>query len=91
MKTLHIIKEKDHALAVSTARDLAGQPSATENDLTILLIHDAVLTAEDSLKGLRVMVLKDDAAARAVELPYPSVDYNGMLKLIFDSDKVICW
>ncbi|MFQ5862869.1 MAG: hypothetical protein ACE5IC_07075 [Candidatus Brocadiales bacterium] len=91
MKTLHIIKEKDHALAISTAVDQAGQPSVAENSLTILLIHDAVLTTEDSLKGLRAVVLRDDAVARAVKPPYPSVDYAGMLKLIFDSDKVICW
>ncbi len=50
-----------------------------------------MLTAEDRLKGLETVVLKDDAAARAVELPYPSIDYDEMIKLIFDSDKVICW
>ncbi|MEE9514696.1 MAG: hypothetical protein V3V54_01575 [Candidatus Brocadiales bacterium] len=93
MKTLHIIREKDHALAISTARDQAGPASAAGNELTVLLIHDAVLTGEDSLGGLSatVMTLKDDAAARAVESPYPSIDYDGMLKLVFDSDKVICW
>jgi hypothetical protein len=37
------------------------------------------------------MMLKDDAAARGVNPPYPTVDYNGMLELIFDSEKVICW
>ena len=91
MKTLHIIREKDHALAISTVRDQTKLPHVSENNLTVLLIHDAVLTTEDRLKGLRIMVLKDDAAARAVEPPYPSVDYDGMLKLIFDSDNVICW
>ncbi|MFQ5956957.1 MAG: hypothetical protein ACE5KK_04220 [Candidatus Brocadiales bacterium] len=91
MKTLHIIKEKDHVLAISTVREQAEQSSMAGNDLTVLLIHDAVLTEEDRLKGLGVMVLKDDAAARSVEPPYPSVDYDGMLKLVFDSDKVICW
>ncbi len=95
MKTLHIIREKDHALAISTARDQAGPASAAGNELTVLLIHDAVLTGEDSLGGLSVtvtvMALEDDAAARAVESPYPSIDYDGMLKLVFDSDKVICW
>lgn len=95
MKTLHIIREKDHALAISTARDQAGPASAAGNELAVLLIHDAVLTGEDCLGGLNatvtVMALKDDAAARAVESPYPSIDYDGMLKLVFDSDKVICW
>ncbi len=92
MKTLHVIKEKNHALAISTAVDQAGKNSAAGNGhLAVLLIHDAVLTAEDRLKGLETVVLKDDAAARAVELPYPSIDYDEMIKLIFDSDKVICW
>ncbi len=91
MKILHVIKERDHALAISTVREQTVLPPAAENDVTVLLIHDAVLTAEDRLKGLRVTALKDDAAARAAEPPYPSVDYNGMLKLVFESDRVICW
>ncbi len=93
-KILHIIREKDHTLAASAVRDQAGLLPASEN-LTVLLIHDAVLTTEDSLKelgaGVSVMMLKDDAAARGVNPPYPTVDYNGMLELIFDSEKVICW
>ncbi len=46
MKMLHVIKEKDHALAISTAVDQAGKNSAAGNGhLAVLLIHDAVLTA----------------------------------------------
>ncbi|MCP4365937.1 MAG: hypothetical protein GY800_11655 [Planctomycetes bacterium] len=94
MKILHVIKKRDHALAAATVRDQARLLPATEN-LTVLLIHDAVLTTDDSLRelgaGVSVMILKDDAAARGVDSPYPSVDYNGMLKLIIDSEKVICW
>ncbi len=93
-KILHIIREKDHTLAASAVRDQAGLLPASEN-LTVLLIHDAVLSAEGSLKelgaGVSVIMLKDDAAARGVNPPYPTVDYNGMLELIFDSEKVICW
>ncbi len=98
MKILHVIKEKNHALAVSTVRDQAVLFPAAEN-VTVLLIHDAVLSAEDTLRELgaggnvsvSIITLKDDAAARGVDSPYPSVDYNRMLKLIFDSEKVICW
>ncbi len=96
MKILHVIKERDHALAVSTVRDQAGLFPAAEN-VTVLLIHDAVLGAEDTLRELgaganvSIIMLKDDAAARGVDSPYPSADYNRMLKLIFDSEKVICW
>lgn len=88
MKILHVIKEKDHYLALSTA---LGQREDSSNDITLLLIHDAVLTREDSLKGLKVLALKDDAEARGTKPTYPLVDYQEMLKLIFDSEKVICW
>jgi sulfur relay protein TusB/DsrH len=88
MKILHVIKEKDHDLALSTA---LGQREDSSNDITLLLIHDAVLTREDSLEGLKVLALKDDAGARGIKPVFPLIDYQEMLKLIFDSDKVICW
>jgi sulfur relay protein TusB/DsrH len=94
MKILHVIKKRDHALAAATVRDQARLLPAIES-LTVLLIHDAVLATEDSLRelgaGVSVMMLKDDAAARGVNPPYPTVDYNGMLELIFDSEKWRCW
>jgi sulfur relay protein TusB/DsrH len=87
MKLLHIIREKGHELALSTA--LAQSTGGTQ--VILLLIHDAVLTNRDSLKGLEAFALKEDVEARGVEVTYPLLDYDGMLELIFRTDKVITW
>lgn len=109
MKILHIIREKEHELALSTA--LAQAVSASgglsvsggqggERKVILLLIHDGVLTQANSLKeavsatgerALEVFALKDDVEARGINVPYPLLDYEGMLRLIFESDKVITW
>src|SRR3989338_5395256 len=70
MKILHIIRDKGHELAISTAlaqATLGGQGISQE--VAILLIHDAVLTNSDTLKGLKVFALKDDVEARGVGGP----------------------
>ena len=94
MKILHIIRDKGHELAISTAlaqATLGGQGIAQE--VAILLIHDAVLTNSDTLKGLKVFALKDDVEARGVgaRCNVPLLDYKGMLGLVFESDRVITW
>ncbi|HLA37502.1 MAG TPA: DsrH/TusB family sulfur metabolism protein [Candidatus Brocadiales bacterium] len=93
MKILHIIRDKGHELALSTA--LAQATDLTQK-VALLLIHDAVLTRAETLKGLEVFALKDDVEARGVGdvvrlRRMPLLDYNGMLELIFESDKVIAW
>ncbi|HHT9152427.1 MAG TPA: DsrH/TusB family sulfur metabolism protein [Candidatus Hypogeohydataceae bacterium YC40] len=40
---------------------------------------------------MEVFALKDDVEARGVKASYPLLDYEGMLRLIFESDKVITW
>ncbi len=89
MKILHIIREKGHELALSTAQ--TQSTTGSEQEVTILLIHDAVLTETSETKGLEVFALKDDVEARGTRVSYPLVDYNGMLKMIFESDRVITW
>lgn len=96
MKVLHIVKAKDHGLALSTAIGQAEEPS---NEVTLLLVHDAVLwnpphppqTDWTGWKNLRVCALKSDVEARGIQSSYPLIDYQEMLRLIFDSEKVICW
>ncbi|HHT9119843.1 MAG TPA: DsrH/TusB family sulfur metabolism protein [Candidatus Hypogeohydataceae bacterium YC41] len=92
MKILHIVREKGHELALSTA--LSQSINEGIQKVTVLLIHDAVLTNKDSaalLGGMEVFALKDDVEARGVKASYPLLDYEGMLRLIFESDKVITW
>ncbi len=89
MKILHIIKDKSHELALATAR--AQSLTGGAQKVAMLFIHDGVLTQADALGGLEAFALKDDVEARGVTVSYPLVDYQGMLRLIFESDKVITW
>ncbi|HHT9132375.1 MAG TPA: DsrH/TusB family sulfur metabolism protein [Candidatus Tripitaka californicus] len=93
MKILHIIREKGHELAISTA---LAQSTEASQKVTLLLIHDAVLTRAETLKGLETFALKDDVEARGVGdvvrlRRMPLLDYKGMLGLVFESDRVITW
>ena len=90
MKILHIIRDKGHELALSTA---LAQATDLAQKVTLLLIHDAVLTRAETLKGLETFALKDDVEARGVgaRCNVPLLDYEGMLGLVFESDKVITW
>ena len=88
MKILHIVREKGHELAISTA---LAQSTEASQKVTLLLIHDAVLTKADIAKCLEVFALKDDVEARGVKVLYPLLDYKGMLGLVFESDRVITW
>ena len=88
MKILHIIRDKGHELALSTA---LAQSTDISQKVTLLLIHDAVLTRAETLKGLETFALKDDVEARGVKSEYPLLDYKGMLGLVFESDRVITW
>ncbi|MEK7822054.1 MAG: DsrH/TusB family sulfur metabolism protein [Planctomycetota bacterium] len=88
MKILHIIRDKGHELALSTA---LAQSTDISQKVTLLLIHDAVLTRAETLKGLETFALKDDVEARGVKSEYPLLDYKGMLGLVFESDRVVTW
>jgi sulfur relay protein TusB/DsrH len=98
MKMLYIIREKGHELALSTALAMnqsgSGQAQPVRRtQITLLLIHDAVLTGTDALKGLEAFALREDVEARGVgaRCNVPLRDYDGMLELIFESDKIITW
>lgn len=92
LKILHIIREEGHELALSTALAQATRGGqGVVQEVALLLIHDAVLTNSDTLKGLKVFALKDDVEARGVRSEYPLLDYKGMLGLVFESDRVVTW
>lgn len=89
MKILHIFRNiKDNAI------DIALEQSKT-NDIGILLMHDAVLSNFKAivLSSCKVYVLSEDVKARNISLPaeVKQVNYEDMVKLIFEYDKVISW
>ncbi len=89
MKTLYIVKEKSgFSYLLKLYED---SQTKTSNEIVFLLIHDAVLTESECKKDFKVFVCKDDLKARGVSTLSDTLDYNQMLKLIADCDKVICW
>ena len=86
MRILHIIKIKNDILALSMAKE-----QALGKDVSILLLHDAVLTDKVQLNGSKAFACKDDVLARGVEMPCQLVDYQEIVNLIFDNEKVISW
>lgn len=85
MKILHIVRDMEEALPLQVAGEQQGQG----HDVTLLLLHDAVLRRV-SFPG-PVIACEDDLAARGVEGRYPAVDYRGIVQAILDHERVISW
>ena len=85
MRILHIIRSLDEELPLRLAEEQHRQG----HEVTLLLLHDAVLRRL-SFPG-RVLAVADDLAARGVEGRYPAVDYKGMVQAIMDHERVISW
>lgn len=85
MRILHLLRSLEDERAWDTARrELEGG-----HEVTLLLLHDAVLTPL-SFEG-RVFACRDDVLARGGRCTYPAVDYADMVKMIFDHDRVVSW
>ena len=85
MRILHLVRRLDDERALSTAREQQRQG----HEVTLLLLHDAVLS-DIRFEG-PVLACQDDLLARRVSGKYQPVDYEGMVKAIFAHDKVISW
>ncbi len=81
MKILHIIRNPNEVLPV----EIATSQSAA-HDVKILLLHDAVY----SRPGLPAYACAADAKARGVTW-HDCVDYAGIIKMLFEFDKIISW
>ncbi len=85
MKLLHILRSLDDTRAVETAR----AQREMGHDVALLLLHDAVL-ARPAFPG-PVSACADDVSARGGHCAYPTVDYDAIVRLLFEHDRVISW
>lgn len=85
-KILHILKDPNSSEAMDIIKRQADRPS---HQLSILLIQEAVGLKPEV--RARIYVLKEDAEKRKAGVTYESVDYPGMLELIYSSDAVVTW
>ena len=84
-KILHIIKDMNDPTPIEIAKK-----QADENEIGLLYIHDAVL-GDLSSDFAKVYVLDADVQARDMNLEAETVDYNGMVELLFEYDKIVSW
>ena len=86
MKTLHIIKKTNDIYAWRTAFRQRGK---RETQVSVLLIHDAVFDPiEDDTD---VFACQDDVMARGVKTKASLVDYEEIVRMLLDTDSVVCW
>lgn len=81
MKILHIIRNPNDATPLEIAK-----AQSKDNEVAILLLHDAVYAKPD----LTTYACSEDAEARGVS-GYECVDYNRIVEMLFEYDKVVSW
>ncbi len=86
MKVLHIIRNAADPLANRIIEEIGGDNSSEQ---TLLLIQDGVYTNPQG--SACVFACSDDVAARGVTTDIPLVEYDRIVEMVFESDKVITW
>jgi hypothetical protein len=84
-RTLHIIKS---AGAVHPW-DLLAQQTAPAQSSSVVLIQDAV-TAQRS-GPFPIFALARDVRTRGADTPYPVIDDDRFLEMIWEADSVVVW
>ncbi len=81
MKILHIIRNPNETTPLEIAKE-----QSKDNEVAILLLHDAVYAKPD----LTAFACARDAEARGVKA-HECVDYDRIVEMLFEYDKVVSW
>ncbi len=81
MKILHIIRNPNDSTPIEIAK-----AQSRENEVALLLLHDAVYMQPE----LKAYACKKDAEARGVT-GHECVDYDRIVEMLFEYDKVVSW
>jgi sulfur relay protein TusB/DsrH len=85
MKVLHIIRNNDDLLARRIIEEIQN---LDHPDQALLMIQDGVYVRPGTL---RAFACADDVRARGVETDLELVDYDRIVEMVFEYDKVITW
>ena len=85
-KVLHIIRSNGDSLAQRTIEDIAAGIDSAEQ--TLLLMQDGVYMQSPDMKAFAGA---DDVRARGIETGVALVEYDQIVEMIFEHDKVITW
>ena len=81
MKILHIIRNPNDSTPFEIAKS-----QDDGNEVSVLLLHDAVYAKSD----LTTFAASSDAKARGVTT-HECVDYDRIVQMFFEYDKVVSW
>jgi sulfur relay protein TusB/DsrH len=85
MKVLHVIRNNDDLLARRIIEEIQN---LDHPDQALLLIQDGVYARPGNL---RTFACAEDVRARGVETDLELVDYDRIVEMVFEYDKVITW
>ena len=85
MRILHLIRAIEDNRAVETAVRQRNH----DHDVTLVLLHDAVFSSP-SFEG-SIFACKADLEARQMESKHTPVDYDAIVRMIFENDRVVSW
>ncbi|MCL7415891.1 MAG: hypothetical protein M8349_07540 [ANME-2 cluster archaeon] len=83
---LHIIKHHGDDIAL----DIIQEQIKFES-ISVLLMQDGVLDCDELGLDVAIYASKADVVARGVKTWIQLLDYDEIMDLIFNSEKVICW
>lgn len=83
-RILHLVKRADAVYPWNLIL-----PRVAADACSVVLIHDAV-NARPPLT-CPTFVLAGDATARGVDVPYPLIDDDRLVDLIWEADSVVVW
>ncbi len=81
MKILHIIRNPNETIPLEIAKE-----QNRDSEVAVLLLHDAVYAKPD----LTTFACAKDAEARGVKA-HECVDYDRIVEMLFEYDKVVSW
>ncbi len=85
-RVIHILKDANCEEALTL---IGQQATANKEDLTLLLIQEAVCL--NPPLSVPIYVLDADLKARCASSPFESIDYERMLEMILTADTVMTW
>ncbi len=86
MKILHILRKPDDKTAIEIAKE-----QSCGNVVAILLMHDAVFSYVSDLGNIKIYASKRDVEARGAGGGFIQLDYEKIVELIFEYDKIVSW
>lgn len=81
---LHIIKKPLEGIAM----DFLKEPSIRKMS-TVILVSDGVYNL--NIQAKEVFIVKEHAEERGINPGYKEIDFNELVKKIFEHDKVYVW